>query len=380
MIRFSQNSVHYSNSAIHRLVHLPPPAHCDISNYYNVIVNAYSRARRYDGHMYRSVIQHIPHPNYSNETYQNDFMLLVLATPVDDIEPVPINENATSPFDEEPLTAVGLGRLATTGAYPQYIRNVIVNSVNDDTCSYQLGWKFLRDSMICAGWEGGGKDSCQGDSGGPLLGSNGNLVGVTSFGYGCGIADLPGVYARVSSASSWIHENICQYSRKKPEYCFGGQYPTQAPLGPNEVEVEIRIQLDQFCRQTSYELRETATNAVIMSKPLGSWVVEFELVLETVVLDFGVPYVFAIRGTFWDGEHMYGSSEMSSASQIHSHPLFTRSLLYERKWHISYCSQVGCWRPSLVISWWRRFFSGIVCVLYSTTKPTHPYSHKNSDA
>lgn len=30
------------------------------------------------------------------------------------------------------------------------------------------------------------------------------LVGVTSFGEGCGLAGYPGVYAKISSARSWI--------------------------------------------------------------------------------------------------------------------------------------------------------------------------------
>lgn len=51
--------------------------------------------------------------------------------------------------------------------------------------------------------------SIQGDSGGPLtyFDSEKNqwqLVGVTSWGYDCAMPKKPGVYARVSSAWSWI--------------------------------------------------------------------------------------------------------------------------------------------------------------------------------
>ena len=45
-------------------------------------------------------------------------------------------------------------------------------------------------TQICAGRNGGNKDTCQGDSGGPLVskGTDGRwyLVGITSYGYGCG--------------------------------------------------------------------------------------------------------------------------------------------------------------------------------------------------
>merc|ERR1719387_1210144 len=63
--------------------------------------------------------------------------------------------------------------------------------------------------MICAGVEGGGKDSCQGDSGGPLFlkkadGSELVQVGVVSWGNECANAAFPGVYARVSQFASWF--------------------------------------------------------------------------------------------------------------------------------------------------------------------------------
>lgn len=73
----------------------------------------------------------------------------------------------------------------------------------------------IMPSMICAGdprsWE---KDTCQGDSGGPLQIPHPKneclfqLLGITSFGLGCAIPNVPGVYTRVSHYLNWIEDNV----------------------------------------------------------------------------------------------------------------------------------------------------------------------------
>lgn len=93
--------------------------------------------------------------------------------------------------------------------------------VNDDGTSTEY---YRRDAMSCFGHEEGGIDACQGDSGGPLIclersdslidgHINPVLRGVVSWGEGCARKGKPGVYARVSRFTDWIHDTIRNHAQ-----------------------------------------------------------------------------------------------------------------------------------------------------------------------
>ena len=82
----------------------------------------------------------------------------------------------------------------------------------------------LHESFICAGGEVG-RDTCKGDGGSPLVcpvpGTRGPVryvqVGIVAWGIGCG-GDVPGVYASVPYASSWIQAQVTKRLNLNPQY------------------------------------------------------------------------------------------------------------------------------------------------------------------
>lgn len=114
----------------------------------------------------------------------------------------------------------------------QYIPTDECNSDN------MYGGDNIEDNMMCAGVDGGGKDSCQGDSGGPLFATDSGRwiqVGVVSWGYGCAEPNHPGVYARVSKVIDWMRETVCDDTLYPPEFCDGysGGSNLSPPTGPS---------------------------------------------------------------------------------------------------------------------------------------------------
>lgn len=113
-----------------------------------------------------------------------------------------------------------------TSAPAQRLSDAILQFKPQSVCSAALRTSTISDTMhICAGWDEGGHDSCQGDSGGPLAVLDGDgcpvVIGLTSFGQGCGEPGKYGVYTRVSQYRDWIVE-------KAPAANFVDQTPPAA--------------------------------------------------------------------------------------------------------------------------------------------------------
>ncbi|MGV1080591.1 MAG: S1 family peptidase [Candidatus Nanopelagicales bacterium] len=146
------------------------------------------------------------HPSYNDATEENDIALIATATAMP-VATLPYTASNSGPSLGTAMTAFGFGRTSDGGYMSQFLRSVAIQDEAGQTGSCgQYGNTYKSRSMICGGIPQGGADSCQGDSGGPLTAWAGKetLVGIVSWGNGCGRAGFPGIYTRVSTYASWI--------------------------------------------------------------------------------------------------------------------------------------------------------------------------------
>lgn len=158
------------------------------------------------------------HPNHDWLTNEYDFMMFKIQPA--SAAPVPLNFNSNKPSDGDSLHVIGFGTTFEGGSsMNDSLLQGNVKYVSPSQCAQDYKNEKISDSMLCAGVDGGGIDACQGDSGGPILDDSGTLVGVVSWGYGCGQPGYPGVYSRVSTVIDWIEQTICDNSDFKPSSC-----------------------------------------------------------------------------------------------------------------------------------------------------------------
>ncbi|MFD7817585.1 serine protease [Streptomyces sp. NPDC059785] len=143
-------------------------------------------------------------PDYDSYTNVGDFGLVTLASPLPEsyaIRAAAAGDSAYAPGTEAEV--YGWGDTSGGGDYAHSLRAARIKVLDDRACDEAYPGTaegtYQASSMLCAGRVAGGRDACQGDSGGPLV-AHGRLIGLVSWGSGCGRPDSPGVYTRVSAA------------------------------------------------------------------------------------------------------------------------------------------------------------------------------------
>ncbi|KAH9644591.1 hypothetical protein HF086_009166 [Spodoptera exigua] len=187
-------------------------AHCTVGDQVNRWRIRVGSTFANSGGVVHNINRIIIHPSFNDRNLDSDLSILHSASSFTFNNNVRAASIAGSNYvlaDFQPVYAAGWGTTyygASTGS--EQLRHVMVLTVNQDICraNYGLVYLTITQNMLCSGWPTGGRDQCQGDSGGPLY-HNGVLVGVCSFGLGCGLDSLPGVNVRVSRFTSWISSN-----------------------------------------------------------------------------------------------------------------------------------------------------------------------------
>lgn len=172
----------------------------------------------------------IMHEDYNSATTEHDIALLKLKEPLDlsVYTPACLPESGVD-FTGETAWVYGWGTTEMGGDIEDTLRETTQTILSNDECMTKEGEidgntqsmaGSITDDMLCG--EATGQDSCQGDSGGPFTvevdGSH-QLVGVVSWGYGCAVEGLPGVYSSVSYHREWLDMHM--KANEGGQFCAG---------------------------------------------------------------------------------------------------------------------------------------------------------------
>ncbi|XP_056600592.1 vitamin K-dependent protein C [Triplophysa dalaica] len=190
-------------------------AHClETSTRFSVRLGDYDRYKHEQTEQTLLVKQHIMHPQYNPVTVDNDIALLQLSGPAKlsqyilpaclpsrNLAERMLHRNGT-------LTIVtGWGKdNETAQRFSSTLNFMEIPLVDHKECSKYM-MNNLTQNMLCAGVLGQIKDACEGDSGGPMMTlfhDTWFLIGLVSWGEGCGHRNKLGIYTKVSSYLDWI--------------------------------------------------------------------------------------------------------------------------------------------------------------------------------
>ncbi|KAB1263144.1 Polyserase-2 [Camelus dromedarius] len=219
-------------------------AHCFVTNgtlapaaEWTVVLGVHSQDGPLDGAHVRAVAAILVPDNYSSVELGADVALLRLASPArlgPAVRPVCLPRASHRFAHGTACRATGWGDIQEEDPLPLpwVLQEVELRLLGEAACQclysrpgpFNLTFQLLP-GMLCAGYAEGHRDTCQGDSGGPLVCEEGGRwfqAGITSFGFGCGRRNRPGVFTAVAPYEAWIREQVMG---SEP----GPTFPSQSP-------------------------------------------------------------------------------------------------------------------------------------------------------
>ncbi|XP_054715006.1 U21-ctenitoxin-Pn1a-like isoform X2 [Uloborus diversus] len=207
-------------------------AHCiDFPNYpssYKIYAGLHKQSDKYhDAVEVYDISDVFIHEHYDKRTNSNDIALLRTRDKINIAGSKGYINGICLPQDNSDPTGkgqiCGWGHEWSSGRNSDVLKHATIPLVDRRTCNNAYDSNpyddrdVILENMICGGSEN--LDTCQNDSGGPLSQRDSKgistLVGITSFGRGCGMKGYPGVYTKVAYFRSWMTKTI---QSRDPQY------------------------------------------------------------------------------------------------------------------------------------------------------------------
>nr|XP_060632265.1 acrosin-like [Anolis sagrei ordinatus] len=202
-------------------------AHCFLDKrfmeHWKLVIGATQLSRPSPDIQERTIKNLVEHQHYQKHNHLNDIALLELSQPINCTDYVQLACLPDSNVEVQSLTHCYISGWGVTDISilshilllserqtSDILQEAKVNLIPLELCNSTYWYNSkIHFNNLCAGYQRGGIDTCQGDSGGPLVCRAARserfwVVGVTSWGAGCGRAQRPGVYTSTQHFLDWI--------------------------------------------------------------------------------------------------------------------------------------------------------------------------------
>ncbi|XP_022184266.2 venom protease-like isoform X1 [Nilaparvata lugens] len=214
--RYAPNYSVACGAALITSKHVVTAGHCYLSPIPHkddlvVVINLTNRCKR-DGTILETADLKI-HEHYHGMDFipKNDIALIYLK---EEVSNMPVCLPSKGRYAGYTGQIFGFGSTVARSIYPCKMMYSDVNIIPKKDCVKGMTLEMAQKT-ICAGHLNGRKDACDGDSGGPLIVQNKNngayeLIGIVSYGDGCGRANNPGIYTDVTKRGflPWVLKHI----------------------------------------------------------------------------------------------------------------------------------------------------------------------------